>query len=147
MEIRKVDFSGIRTSRDVSSAVCDQLHEAFSTIGFVTIVNHGVEEKVSRVVSHSQTAFSVFIISVDINSFIQIITHPRFSEYQNQIAINESCPDLSPPQEKSGLAMTMSRGCEQGLSIDVDNIQMWEMCIVVHTSSCSHIQLFTFKDS
>ena len=47
MEIKKVDFSGIRSGADVSKAVLDQLHEAFSTIGFVTIINHGVEEKVS----------------------------------------------------------------------------------------------------
>ena len=48
MEIRRVDFSGVRSGEDASKAVLDQLHEAFSTIGFVTIINHGVEEKVSR---------------------------------------------------------------------------------------------------
>ena len=48
MEIKKVDFSGIRTGKDASSAVLDQLHEAFSTIGFVTIVNHGLEVKVNN---------------------------------------------------------------------------------------------------
>ena len=47
MEIRKVDFSGVSSGEDAGKAVLDQLHEAFSTIGFVTIINHGVEEKVS----------------------------------------------------------------------------------------------------
>ena len=47
MEIKVVDFSGISTGADVSSTVVDQLHEAFSTIGFVIITNHGIEEKVS----------------------------------------------------------------------------------------------------
>ena len=47
MEIKKVDFSGVKSGADASKAVLDQLHEAFSTIGFVTIINHGVEEKVS----------------------------------------------------------------------------------------------------
>ena len=46
MEVKKVDFSGIKIGKDATSTVVDQLHEAFSTIGFVTIVNHGVEEKV-----------------------------------------------------------------------------------------------------
>ena len=47
MEIKKVDFSGVKSGAEASKAVLDQLHEAFSTIGFVTIINHGVEEKVS----------------------------------------------------------------------------------------------------
>lgn len=49
MEIKIVDFSGVRNGADASSTVLEQLHEAFSTIGFVTIVNHGVEEKVGVV--------------------------------------------------------------------------------------------------
>lgn len=48
MEIKKVDFSGVRSGADASTSVLEQLHEAFATIGFVTIINHGVEEKVSR---------------------------------------------------------------------------------------------------
>ena len=46
-----MDFSGIRTAADITPAVIDQLHEAFTTIGFVIITNHGVEEKV-RVIVH-----------------------------------------------------------------------------------------------
>ena len=46
MDIKVVDFSGIRTAADITPAVIDQLHEAFTTIGFVIITNHGVEEKV-----------------------------------------------------------------------------------------------------
>jgi len=48
-EIKVVDFSGIKTGVDVSLSVMEQLHEAFSTIGFVIIVNHGIEEKVIKV--------------------------------------------------------------------------------------------------
>ena len=46
MDIKVVDFDGIRTAADITPAVIDQLHEAFTTIGFVIITNHGVEEKV-----------------------------------------------------------------------------------------------------
>jgi len=50
MDIKTVDFSGIRTAADITPTVIDQLHESFTTIGFVIITNHGVEEKV-RVIS------------------------------------------------------------------------------------------------
>ena len=46
MDIKVVDFSGIRTAADITPAVIDQLNEAFTTIGFVIITNHGIEEKV-----------------------------------------------------------------------------------------------------
>lgn len=71
MEVKKVDFSGIKAGKDATSTVVDQLHEAFSTIGFVTIVNHGVEEKVceqdasiDRVKSASCSISIIFSISI-----------------------------------------------------------------------------------
>jgi len=45
MDIKVVNFSGIRTAANITPAVIDQLHEAFTMIGFVIITNHGVEEK------------------------------------------------------------------------------------------------------
>ena len=50
MDIKVVDFDGIRTAADITPAVIDQLHEAFTTIGFVIITNHGVEDKVRVIV-------------------------------------------------------------------------------------------------
>ena len=46
MDIKVVDFSGIRTAANITPAVIDQLNMAFTTIGFVIITNHGIEEKV-----------------------------------------------------------------------------------------------------
>lgn len=41
-----VDFAGVKCAGDVSPAVINELHEAFTTLGFVIIKAHGIEEKV-----------------------------------------------------------------------------------------------------
>ncbi|XP_065899316.1 uncharacterized protein [Dysidea avara] len=47
--IRVVDFTGVKSANDASSAVINELHEAFTTLGFVIIKAHGLEGKVDDV--------------------------------------------------------------------------------------------------
>jgi len=44
--IRVVDFTGVKCASEVSPSVISELHEAFTTLGFVIIKAHGLEGKV-----------------------------------------------------------------------------------------------------
>ena len=49
--IRVVDFTGVKSANDASSAVINELHEAFTTLGFVIIKAHGLEGKVCTLIT------------------------------------------------------------------------------------------------
>jgi len=44
--IRVVDFTGLKCASEASPSVINELHRAFTTLGFVIIRAHGLEGKV-----------------------------------------------------------------------------------------------------
>ena len=64
-----VDFDGVYSSTDLSSCPqVEEIHSAFTTIGFVFIKNHGIERKLVRF-AHSK------IIEVKVHNQCNIIQY------------------------------------------------------------------------